>query len=252
MPTYRKIFAISLALVFLPLISVSAADTPPLLSTIVRQVIARDDANQKALQSMEYHETLRTERLDGQGRVARQQELRMIVRPGTSREVQVLSEKGDDLPADPDEATLQARGKEAQKSKINFSLKDMASRFNITFTGTEALWGQSVYVVAFEPKPDQPYRSQTEKVLNHLRGRLWISTRDYSVLKTEATLAQPVEIAWIFAQVDSLDFHYELNNTSGGMGPAWIQVSVRVDAPFLTIRQRMTVDMAQFQPRQKM
>jgi hypothetical protein len=198
---------------------------------------------------MEYHETLRTERLDEQGQVTQQQELRMIVRPGTSQEVQVLSERGDDLPSNPDEASLQAQGKEAQKKKINFALKDMANRFNVTLTGTDAIQGQSVYVVAFEPKPDQPYRDQTEKVLNHLHGQVWISTRDYSVLRTEATLAEPVEIAWIFAQISALDFHYELNNTSGGMGPARIQTSVKVDALFVTIRQRMTVNMTQFQPR---
>jgi len=251
MLTYRKIFLMAFALGYFPPISVFATDAPTPLSTIVRQVIARDDANQKALQSMEYHETLRIERLDGHGQVTRQQELRMIVRPGTTQEVQVLSEKGDDLPANPDEASLQAQGKEAQKKKVSFALKDMANRFDLILKGTDSIQGQPVYVVAFEPKPGQPYRDQTEKVLNHLRGRIWISTRDYSVLKITAHLAEPVEIAWIFAHINALDFHYELNNTSGGMGPARIQTSVRVDAPFLTIRQRMTVDMAQFQQRTK-
>jgi hypothetical protein len=198
---------------------------------------------------MEYHETLKIERLDSQEQVTQQQVLQMIVRPGTSQEIQVLSEKGDDLPANPDEAALQTQGKKAQKMAVNFALKDMASRFNVTYAGTDAVQGQSVYIVTFEPKPNQPYRDQTEKVLNHLHGHIWISSRDYSVLKIDATLAQPVEVAWIFAHINSVDFHYRLNNTSGGMGPAWIQTSVRVDAPFITIRQRMTVDMTQFQPR---
>ncbi len=246
---YLKIPARSLAFAFLALNHVFAADAPPPLSMIIRQVIARDDANQKALKAMEYHEILRTEQLDDTGRVTRQQELRMIVRPGAAQELQVLSEKGDNLPTNPDEAALQARGKEAQKSKINFALKDMANRFNISLAGTGLLRGQSVYVVAFEPKPNEPYRDQTEKVLNHLHGRMWISARDYSVLKTEATLAEPVEIAWIFAQISDLDFHYELENTSGAMGPAQLQVSVKVNAVFMTIRQRMTVDMTQFQAR---
>jgi hypothetical protein len=105
--------------------------------------------------------------------------------------------------------------------------------------------------VAFEPRPNQPYRDQTEKVLNQLHGKMWISTKDYSVLKTEATLAHPVNVAWIFAQVSAIDFRYVLDNTTGGMGPARIQTSVKVDAPFLSIRQRMVVDMSQFEPRAK-
>ena len=252
MKAIRNLFTSIIALAFTPATSVQASAASPPLATIIQQVIARDDANQKALQSMEYQESLKTERLDGSGQVTRQQSLRMIVRPGSSREIQVLSEKGDDMPTNPDEAALQAQGKEAKKGEIHFALKDMANRFDITLVGTGVLQGQSVYIVRFDPKPDQPYRDQTEKVLNHLHGRIWISTRDYSVLKTDGSLAQPVEIAWIFAEVSAVDFHYELNNTEGGMGPARIQTSVRVDAPFITIRQRMTVDMDQFLRRTKM
>jgi outer membrane lipoprotein-sorting protein len=251
MKAHRKFFFGLLPLVFLTLSSVFAGEAVPSLATIIQQVIARDDANQKTLQSMEYHQTLKTERLDETGHVMKQQELNMLVRPGASPEIQVLSEKGDDLPSDPDQAALKAQGKAAQTKKINFSLKDMANRFNISLAGTDTFEGQPVYVVAFEPKPNQPYRDQTEKVLNDLQGKMWVSTKDYSVLKTEANLAEPVEVAWIFASITTLNFHYELNNISGGMGPAWIQTSVQLDAPFISIRQRMTVTMTQFVPREK-
>jgi hypothetical protein len=223
---------------------------PPPLATIIQNVVARDEANQKALQSMQYHEALRTERLDDQGRVVKREELRMIVRPGARVETEVLSEKGDDLPVDPDQASLQAKGKEAQKQNVNFALKDMVSRFHVTFAGSATFAGQPVYVLAFEPRPNQPYRDQTEKVLNHLHGRLWVSTRDYNVLQTEATLAQPVELAWIFAEVTDLNFRYVLNNTTGGMGPSRIETTVKVHVPFLNIfHQHTLIDLAQFQPR---
>jgi hypothetical protein len=223
----------------------------PSLAIIIREVVARDEANQKALHSMEYQETDRSERLDDKGHAIQRQEVRMLVRPGTAHEVQVLAVKGDDMPTNPDEAVRQAQGKSAQRTKITFALKDMTNRFHISLVGTNTFQGQPVYVVAFTPKPDQPYRDQTEKVLNNLHGRMWISTKDYSVLKTEATLAQPVEVAWIFAAVTALDFHYELDNTTGGMGPAYIKTYVVVHAPFISIRQRMDVDMTEFQPRDK-
>jgi hypothetical protein len=244
----QTIFAVLLAFLAAP-ISASGADSSPPLSDLIARVVARDAANQKALQAMEYHEVVSTERLDARGKITGQEELRMIVRPGAAQEVQVLSAKGDNLPSDMDEAAQQARGQEAQKKKMNFALKDMVGRFEVTEQGMGQLMGQPVYILGFEPKADQAYRDETEKVLNHLHGRMWISTQDYSVLKTEASLAQPVDVAWIFAQVSALNFHYELNNTSGGMGPSRIEVSVAVDAPFIAIRQRMTVDMTDFRPR---
>jgi len=200
---------------------------------------------------MEYHQVLKTERLDDTEHVTQRQELQMVVRPGAAQEIQVVSEKGDDLPANPDEAALQAQGQKAQKQQVDFSLKDLAGRFNIRFVAADTLHGQPVYVLAFEPKPNQPYQNQTEKVLNHLHGQMWISTRDYSILRTDATLAQPVEIAWVFAEVQALSFHYELNNSSGGLGPSQVLTSVKVTAPFISIHQRMTVDMTQFQQRSK-
>jgi hypothetical protein len=225
-----------------------ASDTPPPLSTILAGVIARDQATQKNLKSLQYHQVLETERLDAQDKVTQKQEIEMIVRPGAADEMQVISEKGDNLPANPDQAHLQAQGKQFQKQKFDFPLKEMISRYTITLAGEETLRGQPVYVLAFEPKPDQPYRNQTEKVLNHLRGRTWVSTRDYSVLKTEASLAEPVNVAWIFAKISTLDFHYELDNAPGELGPAQVKTSVEVNAPFLTVRQRMKVDLSQFEP----
>ena len=248
MKTFRILFSLLISAgIHLPVPALAAA-TPP-VEAIIQQAIARDAATQKALQSMEYHQTLKTERLDDKEQVTQHQELQMVVRPGTAQEIQVVSEKGDDLPSNPDQAALQAQGKKAQAQKVDLSLKDLAGRFTITLVGTTAIAGQTAYELAFEPKPNQPYHSQTEKVLNHLHGHIWIRAGDYTILKTEATLAEPVEVAWVFAEISELNFHYELDNTSGGLGPAQVQTSVKVTAPFLSIKQRMTVDMTQFQPR---
>ncbi len=248
---YPRILVVFFSLALFGGDRVLASQPTPPLETIIQQVIARDEANQQALKSMQYHQTLQTERLDENNRVIQHQELQMIIRPGAPDEVQVLSEKGDNLPANPDEAALQAQGHKAQKQKIDITLKDLANRFNISLAGTDTFRNQPAYVLSFEPKPNQPYRNQTEKVLNHLRGRMWISPRDYSVLKTEATLAEPVEIAWVFAQISALSFRYELNDAGQAIGPARVQTSVQVAVPFLSIRQRMTINMDRFQPRPK-
>jgi hypothetical protein len=128
MRTFQKILTTWCALI-LALASASASDEPPPLSTIVREVIAKDDANQKALQTMEYHETMRTERLNEKGDVMQRQQLWLMVRPGAPEEIQVLSEKGDALPIDPDEAALKAQGRQAavQIKQMYFAFKDETS-----------------------------------------------------------------------------------------------------------------------------
>ena len=226
----------------------ASATTPP-LSTIIQEVIARDETTQKTLHSLQYHQVLDSEQIDKNGKITKHQQVQMIVRPGATNEIQVVSEKGDDLPENPDEATLQAQGQKAQKQKVNFPLKDIVDRFTIAFLGRGTLQGQSVYILSFEPKPGQTYRNQTERVLNHLHGRIQVSTRDYTILQTDATLAEPVEVAWVFAKVSTLTFHYALNNTTGGFAPADILTSVRVDAPLLTIQQRMKVEITHIEPR---
>lgn len=228
-----------------------AEDATPPLATIVERAMARVESTQKALQSMQYHQRLITERMDDHGRVTQRQELEMVVRPGAAQEIEVVSGKGDQLPAKPDKAALQTEGQKAQKQNLDFSLKDLVSRFRVTFAGTDTIEGQRVYVLAFEPKPDQPYRNLVENVLNHARGQVWVSARDYSILETDATLAEPVAIAWVFAQVHNLHFHYELKNTSGGFGPAQVVAFIRVTAPFVSINQRIMIDMTQFEPRTK-
>ena len=245
----QSICRVILLLLLLPATRATAVDPAPALPTIIQRVIARDEDNKKKLQSMEFHATSHTEQLDADGKATKQREVKMIVRPGAAEEITILSVKGDDLPADPDEAAQKAKGDEVKRKNMRIDLKDIAQRFTITLAGTDTFQGQPAYVLAFAPKPDQSYRDQTEKVLNQLKGRIWVSTLDYSVLKTDATLAQPVDILWFVAQISKLDFHYELHSTPGGMGPAFVQTSVVVEAPLVEIRQRSSVEMTNFRAR---
>jgi hypothetical protein len=234
-----------------PVAPPSLAMALPPLATIIAQAVARDEATQQLLRGMQYQQATQTEQLDAGGRVTKRQELVMEVRSGAANELQVVSAKGDNLPTDPDQAAQKAKGQEMARRKHDFSLRTLVSRFTITSAGMGEFMGRPAYIVAFEPKPNQPYRDQTEKVLNQLHGRMWIDARDDVVLKTEATLARPVSVAWIFAKISRLDFQYELRSGSSDFGPAWLQVAVEVDAPLISFRQRQTVEMTRFEARGK-
>jgi hypothetical protein len=227
-------------------------DAPPSLPTLIQAVIARDEATQKQLHTMQYEQSNHTEELDAKGTVSKEQDLHLLVRPGAPQEIQVLSIRGDNLPSDPDEAMQKAKGQEIERRQHNFSLKNLVARFNIAYAGTTDYLGQKAYLLTFEPKPNQPYHDQTEKVLDQLHGRMWVSAKDDVVLQTDATLTQPVPVAWIFARISALHFHYELRSTSSDFGPAFLQVGVEVNAPLIDIRQRQTVDMTHFESRGKL
>ena len=229
--------------------AVQPAPTPPPLASILQAVIVRDAETQQNLKSMEYHEHIQTERLDAQGKVTQQQDMQLIVRPGANPELQVVSVHGQDLPSNPDEAAAQARKQQAQQRQQSFDLKSISRRFNLTLQGRSSELGADAYVIAFEPKPNQPYRNQTEKVLNQLHGRIWVRTSDDIILRTEASLARPVQVAWVFASVTALQFHYELPPGGSRYGPAWLETFVRINAPLISIAQRQRIDMTDFRPR---
>jgi hypothetical protein len=240
-------------LLFLFLVTVDglrAADAPPALPALLDGVIARDAQTQRELKTMAYDEQVHTERLDAQGRATQHQDLQLIVRPGLKQELQVVSVHGDNLPTDPDEAARQAKGKEIERRQQTLDLKALSTRFNLALQGTCTDWGTPAYIVAFEPKPNQPFHSQTEKVLNQLHGRIWIRASDDLILRTEATLLHPVEVAWIFASITRLDFHYELPPGGSDFGPAWLETSVEVRAPMIAICQRQRINMTGFRPRE--
>ncbi len=226
----------------------SSADLPSLPS-ILQGVIARDAETQRDLQSMEYDEHVHTERLDAKGNVIQRQDLQFIVRPGASEEVQVVSTRGDNLPTDPDEAAREAQGKETQRRQQTFDLKSIATRFDLRLEGESTELGAKAYIISFEPKPNQVFHSQTEKVLNQLHGRIWIRASDDTILRTEATLVHPVQVAWIFASITRLDFHYELPPGGGEYGPSWLDTEVEVHASLVTIRQKQRVEMTHFRAR---
>ena len=205
---------------FLPLLLVMATTTAspapaataaiPPLASILDGVIARDAQTQRELKAMEYDEHVLTERLDAQDHVTQHQDLQLIVRPGSKQELQVVSVRGDHLPTDPDEAAREAKGKETQRRQQTLDLKSISVRFNLSLQGQSSELGAPAYVISFEPKANQPYRTQTEKVLNQLHGRIWVRASDDTILRTEATLLHPVEVAWFLASINRLDFRYDL------------------------------------------
>jgi hypothetical protein len=222
---------------------------PPPLDVLIDRVIARDAATQKALQSMQYRLQSHTEQLDDKGAVTHHEEMEMLVQPGAAQPYKILSVSGDKLPSDLDQAAEGAKNDALSQSQHDFSLKELAHRFNVNYDGATVFKGQKAYILSFSPKANQPAKNETERVVDQLQGRMWIRAQDDAVLQTEADLSAPVNVLWIVAQVKTLHFHYELDSPTSVFCPALLDIEVEIDAPLIHIRQRQGIVMTDARPR---
>ncbi|MDP9267090.1 MAG: hypothetical protein M3P27_02035 [Acidobacteriota bacterium] len=71
---------------------------------------------------------------------------------------------------------------------------DLLSRFTFAYAGEEAVAGRKAYVLSFTPKPGPlPETRRMDRVLNHLRGQVWVDQQTYAVSKVDMALTEPVK-----------------------------------------------------------
>lgn len=127
---------------------------------------------------------------------------------------------------------------EEKNLTAQFSITDMISRFVFSHAGKDHFNDMECFKIKFTPKPNQPYNSREEKIMNAVAGHVWIDKDSYSIVKTIGTLTQDVEVAWFFATMKSMDFTY-LSQTlpNGDIGPAEFNLTFHVDATLFQIRR---------------
>ncbi|CAF0696340.1 hypothetical protein [Candidatus Methylacidithermus pantelleriae] len=224
-------------------------ELPP-VDEVLSRVIQRDEETSKALGEYRYSETVRLEKLDDEGKVVGSTELEVLCDPKEG--IVLLSEpkeQGED-PPDTDESKRKAT-KESEKIKAAISLRELIPHFRIQLLGTDEWKGQPAYALGFEPKRNEPHQNWLQKVLYNLRGVSLVSMRDYSVLDTRASLTQPVELAWILAQMKQLDCHYEAQPIGPWYGPARLEIEYRLSYVVGGSRRRQILTMHDFVPRQQ-
>ncbi len=114
---------------------------------------------------MQYDQTAHLEELDSGGAVQRQETLQMIIYPGGNPAMKIVSVKGDHIPSNPDEAEAQAKGRDVEDNKQNFTLRTLVDRFNLALDGEEQLAGREAYVIAFTPQAESalPQRNREDR-----------------------------------------------------------------------------------------
>ena len=212
------------------------AGTAPTADEIVSQLVARNKQLVQRRKAFDYDIEITREKLDSN---------RAVV--STTREKAVVT--GDLRPGYGTRSTTGNPDQEAQKTSREepFELLNIIDHYTYTLEGEERVDGVDCYKIGFTPKPDMPYANREEKVLNNVSGHIWASKQDYSVIKNEGSLMSPVSVAWIFATLREMEFHFDaMRMPNGDYGPGRLQYRYLVSIPFMQMHERDTRIMSNY------
>lgn len=263
-------FAI-LFLVFWPAFSARAERDEKLSALdIFDAAVAKFQVDRVALHKWQYHQTLTTHQLDGAGKVIAKGTWHSIVRPGdpgpieyTGKKVEgkiTFFESGAEEPkAAPGKSATPQPNATAQRKKNQIeSAVEAVQKYNLR---NRYIWkrvpdgtatGEEAYVLTFSPKPKQNTRSREERFFGLLAGRIWVSRRDFTVLKAEGGLQSPCSLFWIIARVTTFHFTYDLEPIAGNnrlLRPSKATAKTVVAFPFFKVRQKHWQTVEKYEPR---
>ena len=210
------------------------AETESNVNVIIQRAAERDRVLQARRKGYNYDLTITVEKLDDHGR-------------STSNKTDKKVVFGDKRPAYTDSAAegtaSQGLSKQADKvsQKEAFNIMNCLSHYSYKMRGIEVVNGASCYRVHFTPKKGMPYSSREEKVANQIEGDICVTCNDYSLVRNEGALSQPVSVAWFFATLREMKYRFDaLALPNGDFVPSKLVYEFKVATPVGPIRQRHT------------
>ncbi len=228
-----KSFAI--LLLALPLNGFAAT---PTADKIISAMVARDKVLVERRRAFDYDVDITRDQLDDKKAVVSTDHDKMVMRGD-------VRPSYNTRPADNDPKA------EAKKTSHEepFEFLSILDHYTYKLEGEEWVDGVDCYKIAFTPKDDMPYSNREEKVLNNVAGHIWASKADYSIIRNEGSLLHPVSVAWIFATLREMEFHFDATRLpNGDYGPGRLQYRYLVSIPFTEMHERDTRIMSNYRP----
>ena len=267
----RFSFAILLLSAVCTLTAAPAPEQKPSALEIFDAALAKFEADRVALRKWQYRQTLRTHQFDRAGKVTAKGMWESIVRPGDPRPLEYTAESmegqlsffkaGAEEPRPDASSPPPAKGKAGhdhdEKNQAESAVEavrkyNLRDRYVWKRLPNDTAAGESAYVIAFEPKPNQNTRTREERFFGQLHGRLWVSRTDSTVLKAEASLRAPAQLFWIIAR--GTKFRVKYNVDGDAAVPRLFRRSKAtadtvVAFPFYEVRQRHWLTMDRYEQR---
>jgi hypothetical protein len=241
---------------------------PPL--EIFDSALAKFEADRGALRQWQYHQTLTTEQFDHAGKVVAKGTWHSIVRPGDPRPLEYTNKSVEGKlsffeagaeetktatsgkltpPAKPPEKAKENQAEWAVEAVRKFNLRD---RYVWKRLPDGMAAGEEAYVLTFTPKPKQNSSTREERFFGHLAGQMWVSKRDFTVLRAEGALQSPASLFWIIARVTVFRFGYKLDPAHEGnrlLRTSRATATTEVSFPFYKVRQKHWQTVDKYEPR---
>lgn len=203
---------------------------------IVDRLAAQDRLLQQRRKAFDYDLQITREKLDAQ----------RAVTSSSTEKIVVKGDRRPDFGTRPEASSTENETKKAAREEP-FELLKILDHYDYALQGEEMVAGVLCYKIGFTPKPNMPYDNREEKVLNAVSGHLWVSTKDYSLLRNEGALMHPVSVAWIFASLREMEFQFDaMPLPNGDWGPRREQYRYLVHIPFMTLHERDTREMSNY------
>jgi hypothetical protein len=233
--------------------------------------LAKFEADRAGLRQWQYHQTLTTQQFDHTGKVVAKGTWHSIVRPGDPRPVEYTNKQvegrlsffeagaeeqktgpgkpGTPAPTKSSEETKKDQADWAVEAVRKYNLRNRYSWKRLP-DGTAA--GEEAFVLTFTPKPQQNTSTREERFFGLLAGRVWVSRRDFTVLRAEGALQSPSSLFWIIARVSTFSFSYKLEPAHGTnrlLRLSRATAKTVVAFPFYKVRQQHWQTVDKFEPR---
>ena len=219
----------------LPLNALAAV---PSADKIVAAIVARDKVLVERRRAFDYDVAITRDQLDDTKAVVSTDHDKMVMR-------------GDVRPSyntRPGAADPKQEAKTTSREEP-FEFLKIIDHYTYTLEADQWVDGVECYTIAFTPKDGMPYANREEKVLNNVAGHIWAAKADYTVIRNEGYLLRPVSVAWIFATLREMEFHFDATRLpNGDYGPGRLQYRYLVNIPFTHMHERDTRIMSNYRP----
>jgi hypothetical protein len=228
----------AIVLLALPLNGLAATSSDLSADKIISAIVARDKVLVERRRSFDYDVDITRDQLDDKKAVVSTDKDKMVMRGDVRPSYNTRGSAGDP----------KAEAKKTAREEP-FEFLKIIDHYNYKLEADQWVDGVECYTIAFTPKDDMPYANREEKVLNNVAGHIWASKKDCTVIRNEGELQRPVSVAWIFAALKEMEFHFDATRLpNGDYGPGRLQYRYLVDVPFTDMHERDTRIMSHYRP----
>jgi hypothetical protein len=134
-----------------------------------------------------------------------------------------------------DRASLEKKREESRKF-----LREVPDAFKFTLAGQENVGGRPAWVIDAEPNPDFKPRTMQGRILQKIRGKLWIDQGEYQWVKADMHVLDAISLGWaLFRIAQGGSIYYQQKRVNEEV---WLpeQLRIRADARLAYVKKVRT------------